>query len=554
MSQNHKIMTLTSKTISFLKLGTLLLAALVPVFTFAQTSLTLSVSPTLFEMTANPGQEWTSTVRVINGNPYNLNIYVDVVNFQAQGESGQAKFLPVFTEETGGQTLAEWFRMETLEVTVPAEQTIEVPFKIQVPDDAPPGGHYAAILIGTKSLETSAGQTAVETSQVVTSLVFLRVTGEIIEDGIIREFRSVKKLAERPEMDFELRFQNRGNVHILPQGEIKILNMWGKERGIIPVNRQTMFGNVLPDSVRNYTFSWTGEWSLADIGRYKAIATLAYGEDGRQFASEQATFWVLPWKIVGSVLLLVIGFIMLLTWSIKLYVRKMLSMAGLPVNSSESVSHQVEHRVVNVQKKKKISVVAPLQEGALDLRQRFRDSVTWSDKFRGVTSFIALYKIFFIVKLTIIVFAMIVTWYMKAAAVPERPYEVIIQGPGEEVQISSEQIEYEARKEIESIVAEEGVLESFPSIRIINQSGVSGLAADLRLQLEAKGYPIIELRNDFEQVEKNTVIVYAPEFAQEALVLSADVFGALLSAFDGASGTDTPITIYVGKDLQNAVQ
>jgi hypothetical protein len=546
-------MTLTSKITNTLSLVLLVTAVMLPGKTAAQDSLTISVSPTLFEMTANPGQEWTSTVRVINGNPYNLSIYVDVVNFAAQGERGQARFLPVFTEETGGQTLAEWFVIERKELTIPAEQTVEVPFTIVVPEDAPPGGHYSAILIGTQSLETAAGQTQVETSQVVTSLVFLRVTGDVIEEGSIRSFRSSTYITEQPQVDFELRFQNSGNVHILPQGEIKILNMWGRERGIIPVNRQTMFGNVLPGSVRNYSFTWTGEWSLADIGRYKAIATLAYGEDGRKFTSAETTFWVIPWKIAGTILIAFVLFIWILTWSIKLYVRKMLMMAGVRADGAVTTV-STERRPSS---RKKVAVaVAPLEEGILDLRQRFRESGTWTERGHTVIAFAMHYKIFFAVALLVLLAVILLTWYVRAALINERPYEVIIQGIESDVTISSDQLEYEARKEEMPAddVLEVSVREDFPAIKMVNQSGVSGLGAALRLMLEAEGYPILELRNDLEQTERNTVIVYAPEYAEEALQLSGELFGALLSAYPEASGADTPIIIYVGKDLENAVQ
>lgn len=512
-------------------------------------TLTLSVSPTLFEMTANPEQEWLSTIRVINANPYDITIYTDVVNFAPQGESGQGKFLPVLEEEAGGQTFAEWVTLDQVELTILAEQTVEVPFRIKVPANAPPGGHFGAILIGTKSLDTGSGQTVVETSQVVTSLVFLRVTGDIIEDGVIREFRSTKAIAERPEMDFELRFQNKGNVHILPQGEIKIFNMWGEERGLIPVNRQTLFGNVLPDSIRKYSFSWSGEWSLADIGRYTVVATLAYGEGSRQFASAETAFWVIPWKITLMVLTILFAFITFLVWSIKLYIRKMLKIAG--VSSDSQQVNRIDYRV---KKSRSVSMVAPIEEGILDLRARFQDADSLKEKLSNTLAFVSKYRIFFSLLILVILFLIAVIWYITAASTNDRPYEVVIEGLEQDVTISSEQLQYEARKEGVADDGTDASSKEFPSIKIVNQSGVPGLAADLRIKLEAAGYPVAELSTDLERIETNTVVVYAPEYDTQALELSAQVYGALLSSYAEASGTETPIIIYVGKDLESAVQ
>ena len=44
-------------------------------------------------------------------------------------------------------------------------------------------------------------------------------------------------------------------MHIQPQGDIKIFNMWGQERGVIPVNRQTMFGKPFYQKVLGSTLS-----------------------------------------------------------------------------------------------------------------------------------------------------------------------------------------------------------------------------------------------------------------------------------------------------------
>lgn len=495
-------------------------------------------------MSANPGQEWSSVIRVTNPNQYELRIYTDVVNFAPQGEVGQGKFIPLKDSDT--ETLGNWINFSTDEYSIRPEQTVEIPFTIKTPQNAPPGGHYAAILIGTRSLDTGGGATLVETSQVITSLVFLGVSGEVIEEGSIREFRSVKAIAEKPEMTFELRFQNSGNVHVLPQGDIKILNMWGQERGVIPVNRQTLFGNVLPDSIRKYTFSWSGEWSLADMGRYTAVATLAYGQEGRKFVSAETSFWVIPWKVLAIILISIAAFIGLLTLAVKAYVRKMLAMAGITPEIRDIQNARTTRT-------RKVSVVAPIEEGILDLRERFHTTDTLKEKFRTLFSFVFQYKFFFFTFALIFVFILATFWYVRTASISERPYQVVIDGFDSDVTISSEQVRYEALKQ-EVPHSKEETVRNFPPIKIVNQSGMSGLAAELRLQLEEKGYPIGELTSKLGKSEANTVIVYAPEFDQEALELSGQVYGALTSAYPEATGTETPIIIYVGKDLQNAVQ
>ncbi|MCD5380966.1 MAG: LytR C-terminal domain-containing protein [Candidatus Pacebacteria bacterium] len=522
---------------------------LFPLSALAQ-GLILSVSPTLFEMTATPEQEWSSNVRVINPNPFDISIYADVVNFAPQGEAGLGKFIPILNDElTEGHTLAEWLDIEQGEIIIPAEQTREIPFSILVPADAQPGGHFAALLIGTKPPKKVEGKSNVRTSQIVTTLVFLRVTGDVVESGKIRSFRTTEWILNKPEVTFELRFQNDGNVHILPQGEIKILNMWGQERGVVPVNRETMFGNVLPDSVRKYDFTWTGQWSFSDVGRYKAVATLAYGDSQRQFTSSETAFWVIPWKIMTVALLVIIGFIAFFTWAIKVYIRKMLSMAG--VAPGQTSGRPIQSALVPG---RKLSVVAPIEAGMLDLSQRMLDTDSASDRVKTLLGFVGNYKLFFVVLFGFIVFIVLLVVYIQSASVSERAFEITIDGMSDEVKISSEELAYNKLESESPQIDKVTPNLQLPEITIINRSGVSGLAAALRLDLENQGYIVDSISSDLGVEEFRTVVVYPPELAAKALALTKSIGDALLSSYEGESQTQTDITVYVGKDVQDTVQ
>ena len=548
MNQTRKIMILTSKTRLTKVICSFLLALfLTPAVTFAQPAVSLSISPTLFEISASPAQSWSSNLRVINSNPFEIRVFTDVVNFVPQGESGQGTFVPVFAEESEGQSMAEWISLAATEYVVPAEQSAQIPFTIEVPEDAAPGGHFAAILIGTKAQRSTTGEPNVETSQVVSSLLFLRVAGDIVEDGSIREFSSERAVYEAPEVTFDLRFENKGNVHLQPQGDIKIVNMWGQERGVIPVNRQSLFGNVLPESIRKYRFTWSGEWSLADIGRYTAIATLAYGADERQFVTGQANFWVIPWKVLGGIAFVLLGFILLFTWAIKLYVRKMLSLAG--------VSPELQTIKTRRSTKKRLSMMAPLEAGLLDLRDRLQSQSTSRQKCRETLAFIRSYRLFFLTVFALIVFLILFVLYVQSASVAERGYEVRVDGAAGQIQFTAEDVRYDElveTREADGVVI--GDVKQFPDLRLVNRSGVTGLAGELKFELEVNGYPVTEVENESGTSEPNTVIVYDPRYAEEALELSKFIGETLLSSYAESENPEYPITIYIGLDQNDTIE
>lgn len=511
----------------------------------AQESLTLSISPSLFDMSVNPGQEWRSNLRIINVNKYDLTVYVDVVNFRPQGEGGDGKFVPVDPVGADGSTVAEWFSISREAITIPREQSLEVPFAVKVPQDAGPGGHFAAILVGTKPIVGDSSQTKVQTAQMVTSLFFARVAGDINELGTIREFTTTSQYLNSPEADFELRFENKGNVHLQPQGEIVITNMWGHERGTIPINHASQFGNVLPESIRKFNFSWKGEWSMSDIGRYSAVATLAYGTESRQFTSSKIYFWVIPYKLLFGVFLSLALFIFVITWLVRLYVRKMLEMAGIDVNDHKAQLNKAQN--IKVEKKTRGHIYLPILAGLNDLKQRMRMTISFKQRLQVFIKFVFLYKIFFGALVFICFSIFIVYTYISNANTGHRGFEIAYVNSDAEVKLTSEEIIYNQLKS-ERNISEPILNGTLPKIALVNRSGVPGLGAEIKIRLQSLGYEIVSLEADFTSVLSRTVIVSTSGSQEDSLRLSSRLDNALISASDDA--TDGIITVYLADDIE----
>ena len=179
----QKIMILTLKNsllVVFAVLASAAIWGMCAPFVLAQSSIVLSVSPTQFKMSADPGQTWSSSLRVINGNQTDIPVYLSVALFTADGETGQPRFI---TPPVDSNTLADWITVPSEPLIIPAEQAIQIPFTISLPEDAPPGGQYAALFVGTQPPSGRPGGSSVQTSQVIASLIFLEVSGDIVERG-----------------------------------------------------------------------------------------------------------------------------------------------------------------------------------------------------------------------------------------------------------------------------------------------------------------------------------------------------------------------------------
>jgi hypothetical protein len=521
---------------------------LLPFFVFAQTTQTISVSPTLFEIKATQEQVWQSELRIVNVNNYDLVVYPQVVNFAPLGETGRGELIPINAAETNGATLAEWVEITGGPVVVPEQQTITLPFTIRAPADAPPGGHYAAIMIGTKPpIDSDTGSQFV-TAQFVTSLLFVRMAGQVVEEGTIREFRAVDRLVQVPDITFEVRFENKGTVHLQPRGEIKIMNMWGTERGTIPINQQTNFGNVLPNSVRQFLFSWHSEASLYDIGRYKAIATLAYGDEQQQFTYSETYFWVIPFKQLGVVILIFGVSAGLLVMLVRMYVRRMLALAGIQATPHQRSRHYGAYELpLRKNRGVKTVIVRQYEQATAPLRFEYANfrrlfvSDTAVSFYKRLSHYLWDKRYVLLATFTVIAGILALVIIVRVALSAVRSYEVTIHTGGSDITLSAEDLRYaELKSGLPALVE----LSTSTAISVVNVSGVAGMAAEVRAALERKGYAVTDMSADVNRTERKTVIIYHPAVQNTALAISRELDGALLSA--DSERNENSIVVNVG--------
>ncbi len=388
-------------------------------------SMSISVTPPLIQLTVGPGENWTSSLKVINTNSYDVSYYASVVDFKAQGEEGEGTLIPLVNGASttpNSYSLASWITLSPAPVLIRAGGSGQIPFTVHVPADAEPGGHYAAILVGTQPGGVQLSGPSMRISSVVSSLVFVKIRGETTESGRIREFRTDKYVNDTPSADFLLRFENTGNTHIQPQGDVVIYNMWGKKRGEVAVNESGNFGNVLPGSTRKFTFTWAGDTDLLDVGRYSAVVTLAYGDDGKQNVSAVAYFWVVPTAPVAAVLGGIVIIMLLLFWLIRRYVRRALLLERERLGIGPSAAPPAP-AILSFE-----TFMEPVREGVIDLRRAAGAAPPEPETVPAAplswTGLAAKYRLFLL--FIVVVLAGIVGgwWYLHAVLVPARNFQI----------------------------------------------------------------------------------------------------------------------------------
>jgi len=249
----------------------------------------VSISPLIFELTANPGDVLENKLKVFNPTDALINVQMEVEDFTAAGEAGEVRL----EEQIETYSLVKWVQTSPVFFTLEPNASQLVDFIINVPLNGEPGGHYGSILVSLGAESPEAGGSAI--AQKVGALVLLTVAGEMREEMWVRELSS-PGFSEYGPIKFDLRFQNIGTVHVRPKGFVSITNFWGKKIVDIEFPQK----NVLPGSTRHVQADWSIKWLF---GKYTATLVGNYGTSNIPI-SYVTTFWVMPWKIMSGIVLL----------------------------------------------------------------------------------------------------------------------------------------------------------------------------------------------------------------------------------------------------------
>ena len=256
----------------------------------------LKIQPIKVSHTIEQGESVSGIISLKNAGNNRINVEVTVEDFIPSAGTTDIKFVG---RAEGNTTALDWISLDIPEDFVfEINGSRSIPYTIQVPLDAEPGGHYSiAFFKATEIADT--GSLKVGTR--VGMLIFITVPGSQLQKGRILGFSSPKFIQKGP-VNFKIKFENTGTVHFEPKGRIKISNIFGKEVGEVLVQGQV----VLPTGVRDLTAQWNVAGFL--LGRYKAELSVVDGE-GNVLTADSITFYAFPiWYILGFLIIIAVLF------------------------------------------------------------------------------------------------------------------------------------------------------------------------------------------------------------------------------------------------------
>lgn len=278
----------------------------------AEAGQALEIAPPVINLRGNPGETVRGTINLRDVSPTNLIVTNQINDFTAQGEEGMPKLL-LDEGETSPYSMKAWFR-PIGQITLKPREIQGLPFTIDIPKDAAPGGYYSVVRFSGTA--PGIDSTGVSLSASVGALIFMRVNGDAYEKLTIASFDAVTKqnkpktVLEGTPITFAVRIKNEGNVHEQPAGRIMITDMFGKTIAGLNVNLPPR--NILPGTIRRFEthLDKTVIGNKMLFGVYHATVSITDAKG--QTVTDKLTFWVIPWKLmlIGT-FAVIIGFILL---------------------------------------------------------------------------------------------------------------------------------------------------------------------------------------------------------------------------------------------------
>jgi len=256
-----------------------------PLLTFADSAKTqgFTVSPPFQEVVINKDQTKASFfVEITNNSLLSQTLALSAVDFGSMDESGGVAFLgtkPNDWQKKYG--LASWISLEKDIVVIAAKSSEKIKVTIDNKESLSPGGHYAG-LMGTLINDAKSGKNTVGINQAFASLIFVKKIGGEKYDLLLNRTDLNNFYMLKVPGEVKLRFQNSGNVHVVPRGLITLIDPFGRTVASGVINPESSI--ILPESFRVYPVAIRAVSPAFVPGRY--LMTVQYRYDGKDSFSE----------------------------------------------------------------------------------------------------------------------------------------------------------------------------------------------------------------------------------------------------------------------------
>lgn len=207
----------------------------------------LSISPMFQEVSLDANNKddriKTFPIDVSNTTDSLITLRLSLFDFGSLDESGGVAFLGAEENFEKKYSLASWMSLDRDAIALGPGEKQTVIVSVENRESLSPGGHYGAIIFKTEknsneSNEDGSHAANIAVNQSFASLIFVKKVNGAIYDLALKDYEMKKNWFQLSDT-LRIRFQNKGNTHVVPRGLVTIAD---------PLNRMVKKGVINPES------------------------------------------------------------------------------------------------------------------------------------------------------------------------------------------------------------------------------------------------------------------------------------------------------------------
>lgn len=191
----------------------------------------ITLSPVSQRLDIKAGDAASGKLTVVNDGTVEERIIVYARPYSVKTEA----YTPDYDNKSANTDIYQWVRLDATSYTLQAGETKYIPYTVQVPAGAAPGGHYGVIFIETQPKEGSTD--SVIRKKRIGTILLATVQGQVTRSGSVLS-TSADFWQTTPPLTVVNRVQSTGNTDITASNHLKVTDL---------------FGNVKYDEAKDFT-------------------------------------------------------------------------------------------------------------------------------------------------------------------------------------------------------------------------------------------------------------------------------------------------------------
>ena len=217
----------------------------------------LTTSPVLINMSVAPGTTQTQTVELMDNSSSPVQINMELMTFGANGTSGEAEI----TDIPGSNPESSYIKFSPSSFTAQPKVWSKVKVTISMPKSATLGYYYAIVFHPVYLSANVTGKNIIQGSNAI--LVLLNTNAGNEQKSIqVASFSVSKRIYVYLPATFSVNIHNSGNIYLAPHGDVYISRSNDSSPSIAALAVNSGGGNVLPNSNRIFTTSWSDSFPV----------------------------------------------------------------------------------------------------------------------------------------------------------------------------------------------------------------------------------------------------------------------------------------------------